>query len=228
MVNESIRPLAPMERRVSNGCIVIGASTGGPPVLTDLFAALSPPMPPILVVQHMPAAFTGPFAKRLDSVSSLSVREATEGAEILNNEAMIAPGGRHLCLRRDGKRVVVKLTDQEPIHGHRPSIDAMMSDAAAIFGPHCLGIIMTGMGLDGVAGCRSIREQGGDVWGQDQATSAVYGMNKAAFIAGWVTRQFSIQDLPRLLQQRAATQMAYRGDMQETPGGMIRRTSPLD
>src|SRR5262245_16058988 len=186
MADESARAVHPFERRTTNGCIVIGASTGGPPVLADLFAALSPPMPPVVVVQHMPGAFTAPFAKRLDGMSCLTVHEARDGVELHCNEVLIAPGGRHLRLERDGTRVIVKLTNQDPVHGHRPSIDIAMSDAASIYGPQCLGVIMTGMGLDGVAGCRAIRERGGDILGQDQATSAVYGMNKAAYTAGWV------------------------------------------
>lgn len=188
---------------VTNSCIAIGISTGGPPVLADLFAALTPPMPPIVVVQHMPAAFTGPFARRLDGMSDLHIREACEGAEILPNEVLIAPGGRHLRLERVGCRVLAKISDREPVSGHRPSVDVMMSDAASIYGVNCLGVIMTGMGFDGVAGCQAIRERGGDVLGQDQGSSAVYGMNKAAVTAGWVTQQFSAHDLPRLLQQFA-------------------------
>jgi two-component system chemotaxis response regulator CheB len=189
--------------RATNSCIALGISTGGPPLLADLFSVLTPPMPPILVVQHMPSAFTGPFARRLDSVSDLCIREAFEGAEVLPNEVLMAPGGRHLRLERVGCRVVTKISDREPVSGHRPSVDVMMTDAASIYGVNCLGVIMTGMGIDGVAGCRAIRERGGDVLGQDQASSAVYGMNKAAFTAGYVTRQFSVHGLPRLLQQFA-------------------------
>jgi two-component system chemotaxis response regulator CheB len=199
--SQQAKPVLPTTSRATQGCIAIGISTGGPPVLTELFAALAPPMPPIVVVQHMPGAFTGPFARRLDGISALRIREAPEGAEIRPNEVLIAPGGRHLRLRRDGNRVVVKLADHEPVSGHRPSIDVMMSDIASLFGTNCLGVIMTGMGVDGVAGCRAIRERGGDVLGQDQATSAVYGMNKAAFTAGLVTRQFGVHELPQLLQQ---------------------------
>lgn len=192
----------------TNSCIAIGISTGGPPVLADLFAALAPPMPPIIVVQHMPSAFTGPFSRRLDGVSALCIREAYEGAEILPNEVLIAPGGRHLRLERTGCSVVAKISDSEPVSGHRPSVDVMMIDAASIYGVNCLGVIMTGMGFDGVAGCRAIRECGGDVLGQDQGSSAVYGMNKAAFTAGWVTRQTSAHELPRLLQQFASSRLA--------------------
>lgn len=221
---KAVAAVSQFELRATSCCIAIGISTGGPPVLTELFSALSPPMPPILVVQHMPGAFTGPFAKRLDGISDLDVREATNGAEVLPNMALIAPGGRHLRLRRNGTRVVARVTDHDPVNGHRPSIDVMMTDASAIYGANCLGLIMTGMGLDGVAGCRAIRECGGEVWGQDQATSAVYGMNKAAFTAGWVTQQFAVQDLPHLLRERAVPLLkAPCCNTQESTGSFVRQ-----
>lgn len=185
-------------------CIALGISTGGPPLLSDLFAALAPPLPPILVVQHMPAAFTGPFAKRLDGLSQLSIGEAVTGDQLSANRVYIAPGGRHLRLLSDGKRVIVRISDAPPTSGHRPSIDLMMRDAAANFGQQTLGIIMTGMGHDGVAGCQAIRTVGGVVLGQNQATSAVYGMNKAAFTSGWVSEQFAPDDLPALIYRHLA------------------------
>lgn len=191
---------APLESR-PRSCIALGISTGGPPLLADLFATLTPPLPPVLVVQHMPAAFTGPFAKRLDGLSQLSISEAESGEELCANRVYIAPGGRHMRLLSGGKRVIIRISDEAPESGHRPSIDLMMQDAAAVFGEHTLGIIMTGMGHDGVAGCRAIRTAGGQVLGQNQATSAVYGMNKAAHTSGWVTEQFAPEDLPAMIDR---------------------------
>lgn len=178
-----------------NGCIAIGVSTGGPPALTQLFGALAPPLPPIVVVQHMPALFTGPFANRLNSLSAIHVREAATGDVLRPNEAVIAPGGKHLSLRRSGGRVEVVIGDGDPVSGHKPSVDVMMRSAAELFGKSCLGVIMTGMGRDGADGCAAVRSAGGYVIGQDESTSDVYGMNKAAFVEGHVDLQVPLQQL---------------------------------
>ena len=183
-------------------CIAIGISTGGPPALSGLFAALRPPLPPIVVVQHMPPAFTGPFARRLDTLSAVEVKEAEPGDVLRPNHAFVAPGGRHLRLQRRGSQVFLRVVDGEPVSGHRPSVDVMMIDAADTFGDRCLGLIMTGMGHDGADGCAAIRRRGGYVLGQDEATSDVYGMNKVAFVRGNVDRQFGLTQLPDLLAEQ--------------------------
>lgn len=183
-------------------CIAIGISTGGPPALSGLFASLRPPLPPIVVVQHMPPAFTGPFARRLDTLSAIEVKEAEPGDVLRPNHAFVAPGGRHLRLQRRGAQVFLRVVDGEPVSGHRPSVDVMMTDAAATYGEQCLGVIMTGMGHDGADGCAAIRRRGGYVLGQDEATSDVYGMNKVAFAQGNVDRQFGLTHLPDLLVEQ--------------------------
>ncbi|MCA9271396.1 MAG: chemotaxis response regulator protein-glutamate methylesterase [Planctomycetales bacterium] len=185
-----------------NCCVAIGISTGGPPALSRLFQAFEPPLPPIVIVQHMPANFTGPFAARLDSISAMSVKEAAPGDVLRPNHALVAPGGRHLRLHRRGGSVVVDIEDGEPVSSHKPSVDVMMYDAAKAFGPRCLGVIMTGMGHDGADGCRAIRAAGGYVLGQDEVSSDVYGMNKVAFVDGHVDRQFALPDLPELLARQ--------------------------
>jgi two-component system, chemotaxis family, protein-glutamate methylesterase/glutaminase len=168
-----------------------------------LFESLRPPMPPIVVVQHMPPGFTGPFAWRLNSVSELSIKEAEEGDVLEPNRVLIAPGGSHLRLRRRGHQVYAIIDDAPPVSGHRPSVDVLMRSAAEAFGANVLGVIMTGMGRDGVAGCRAIRHQGGYVLGQDEATSEVYGMNKVAFVEGHVDEQFSLDDAAQVITRRA-------------------------
>ena len=177
-----------------NKCIAIGISTGGPPALTGLFESLAPPMPPIVVVQHMPADFTKPFSWRLDSHSRLTVQHAQTGDLLLPDHVYIAPGGTHLRLRKTAEGVKVRIRDGDLVSGHRPSVDVMMKCAAEIYGDRCLGVIMTGMGHDGVDGCANILAAGGFVLGQDQATSDVYGMNKVAYTKGHVSRQFSLDD----------------------------------
>lgn len=178
--------------QLADKCIALGISTGGPPALTVLLSELQPPMPPIVVVQHMPAGFTKALAVRLDMISRLSIKEAETGDVLRPNHVLIAPGNRHVRLRQNDKMVKAVLEDGPPVSGHRPSVDVMMRSAAQVFGPRCLGVVMTGMGRDGVDGCRAIRAAGGYVLGQDEASSDVYGMNKAAYEAGNVDRQFSL------------------------------------
>lgn len=184
----------PMDR-FATGCVAIGISTGGPPALSSLFGSLLPPLPPVVVVQHMPQLFTGPFASRLNSLSSLTVKEAAAGDVLQPNHAYVAPGGIHLSLRRSGNRTIVDLSDGDFVSGHKPSVDVMMKSAAEIFGKQCVGVIMTGMGRDGADGCRAIRSTGGFVLGQDEQSSDVYGMNKVAFVEGNVDKQMSLDQI---------------------------------
>ncbi len=175
-------------------CIAIGISTGGPPALASLFQTLRPPMPPIVVVQHMPPHFTRPLAWRLDALSQLTVSEAAQGDLLEPNRVLIAPGGKHLEVRRSGASVKAVIRDGPPVSGHKPSVDVMMASVVDAFGGDCLGVIMTGMGRDGAAGCAAIRAAGGLVLGQDEASSAVYGMNKVAYVEGNVDRQFALDE----------------------------------
>lgn len=191
-------------------CIAVGISTGGPSALTVLFEVLRPPMPAIVVVQHMPLRFTGPLACRLDALSELSIKEAEADDVLRPNHVLIAPAGRHLLLRRSGNLVRVALDDGPPQSGHRPSVDVMMQSAAKAFGPHCLGVIMTGMGRDGMDGCATIRAAGGYVLGQDEASSDVYGMNKIAHQAGHVDRQFSLDDAAAAVRMEVTRLLALK------------------
>lgn len=184
-------------------CIAIGISTGGPPALANLFGALVPPLPPIVVVQHMPQLFTGPFANRLNSLSSLLVKEAAAGDVLKPNCVYVAPGGAHLSIGKHGREAVVSLHNGEFVSGHKPSVDVMMGSAAEAFGNRCVGVIMTGMGRDGATGCGAIRAAGGYVLGQDEVTSDVYGMNKVAFLEGHVDRQVGLENLPEAIMFEA-------------------------
>lgn len=198
IVTPSIAPVA--DPAFADKCIAIGISTGGPPALTRLFESLRPPLPPIVIVQHMPAQFTRAFAWRLNSMAAIEVKEAASGDILKPNCAYIAPGGFHLELKKSLREVKCQVVDGDNVSGHKPSVDVMMKCAAQLFGPRCLGIIMTGMGRDGADGCAAIRAAGGYVLGQDGDSSDVYGMNKAAFVEGHVDRQFH-------LEQGAATIM---------------------
>ncbi|MDA7978638.1 MAG: chemotaxis response regulator protein-glutamate methylesterase [Pirellulales bacterium] len=189
-----------------NCCIALGISTGGPPALSRVFESIEPPLPPLVVVQHMPAQFTGPFAKRLDLISRLNVKEAETGDVLKPNHAYVAPGGKHLVLRRRGSNVSVAIRNGDPVSGHKPSVDVMMQSAVDCYGQRVLGVIMTGMGHDGADGCGAIKQAGGYVFGQDEATSDVYGMNKVAFVAGNVHKQFDLDSLPRLITKQCSRQ----------------------
>ncbi|MBL9084552.1 MAG: chemotaxis protein CheB [Planctomycetales bacterium] len=185
----------PAPSELADCCIAVGTSTGGPPALARLFSQLPSPMPPIVVVQHMPQAFTRPFAERLDALGAIEVREAQDGDILRPNLALIAPGGKHLRIRRRAGLFRAVVFDGDLVSGHKPSVDVMMKSVAECFGRRCLGVIMTGMGHDGVDGCLALRNRGGFVIGQDEGTSDVYGMNKAAFVAGAVNAQAPLDEI---------------------------------
>jgi two-component system chemotaxis response regulator CheB len=190
---------APAPAPYSDILVAIGISTGGPPALQFVFENLTPPIPPIVVVQHMPSHFTGPFSQRLNQICPFLVKEATEGDVIRPNQILIAAGGRHMTVHRRAGKATVSLDDGELVSGHRPSVDKMFFSAAEAYGSHLVGIIMTGMGRDGADGCKRIVEKGGRTFGQDSATSVVYGMNKVALREGGVQKEFALSDLPEII-----------------------------
>ena len=189
----------------SVACVVIGISTGGPQALSQVFPLLTPPLPPILVVQHMLAEFTAVFTQRLDRYTNpaLKVKSAEEGDVVLPDRILIAPGGRHLMLTGSSSRARVTISDEREVSGHRPSIDVLFRSAAQVYRSGVVGILMTGMGRDGVEGCKAIQAAGGFTLGQDEATSVVYGMNKAAFVEGAIKVQFALDELPGILRDIA-------------------------
>jgi two-component system chemotaxis response regulator CheB len=189
--------------------VVIGISTGGPQELSQAFPLLTPPSLPILVVQHMPAQFTRVFAERLNRYSNLTIKQADEGDPVLPSQVLIAPGGRHMVLVGHPPRVRVALSDEPPVSGHRPSVDVLFQAAARAYQSGAIGLIMTGMGRDGVDGCKAILAAGGLTLGQDEATSIVYGMNKAAMLEGAVKGQFAIDELAGILQNAAAVRSEF-------------------
>lgn len=170
--------------------VVIGTSTGGPPALQQIIPRLPPALAAtILVVQHMPAGFTRSLAERLDLRSPLPVREAEDGEPLVPGLVLIAPAGRHMKVRRRGAQPARVVLDDEPRGTlHRPSVDVLMAAVARAYGPRTLGIVLTGMGSDGVEGLRSIREAGGRTLAESEETCVIYGMPKAAVEAGVVDR----------------------------------------
>ena len=157
--------------------LAIGSSTGGPEALTRVLGGLPGDFPaPIVIVQHMPAQFTRPFAMRLDSKCAIRVKEGEAGDELQSGVAYIAPGGKHMVLHEELGRVVIRTNQDPPEHSSRPAVDPLFRSAVDIFGGAILGVVLTGMGCDGAGGCQAIHGAGGRILIQDKDTSVVWGM----------------------------------------------------
>jgi two-component system chemotaxis response regulator CheB len=182
--------------------VVIGASTGGPPALQAIIPRLPENLgAAVLVVQHMPVGFTRSLAERLDRRSALDVREAEEGEAVAAGTVLIAPAGTHMKLRRRGHTVRIAFDDEPKEALHRPSVDVLMASAAKAYGAAALGVLLTGMGSDGVAGLRAIRDAGGRTLAESEETCVIYGMPKAAVEAGVVDESVP---LPRVADEIVA------------------------
>ena len=170
--------------RTTEKVICIGASTGGTESLREVLEALPQDSPGIVIVQHMPEKFTAAFARRLDSLCRIEVREAQDGDTVLRGTALIAPGNRHVLLQRSGARYYVSVQDGAPVSRHRPSVDVLFRSAASAAGRNAVGVIMTGMGDDGARGMAEMRTAGAFTIAQDEATSVVFGMPREAIRLG--------------------------------------------
>ena len=166
--------------------IALGASTGGTEALRTILEALPADAPGVLVVQHMPEGFTRAFADRLDRTCRIEVKEAADGDRVLDGRALIAPGQRHLSLRRSGAHYVVELDDGPLVSRHRPSVDVLLRSVAAAAGRNAVGAILTGMGDDGAAGLLEMKRAGAVTLAQDEASCVVFGMPRAAIERGAV------------------------------------------
>jgi two-component system chemotaxis response regulator CheB len=182
--------------------LVIGSSTGGPDALAQVLPALPADLPvPVLIVQHMPPLFTRLLAQRLDTHCRLNVVEADEGDQVTAGRVLIAPGGKHLTVRRHGTNVVAHLTEDPPENFCRPAVDVLFRSASVVYADRLLAVVLTGMGRDGERGGGVIRQAGGEVYAQDEATSVVWGMPGAVAMAGQADK---ILPLPRIGQEIAA------------------------
>ncbi len=176
--------------------IAIGVSTGGPNALRRVLPKLAPSLrTPILIVQHMPAGFTTEFARSLDRICGYEVREAQDGDVIAEGRILIAPGDRHMQVEQRQLATVVRISDDEPVSGHRPSVDVLFASVAKHYGNECLAAIMTGMGRDGAREIGTIYEEGGLTFGQDHSSAVVYGMPRAAYEAGYLHRQVNLDEM---------------------------------
>ena len=181
-------------------CVAIGTSTGGPVALATVLPKLPASFPlPILIVQHMPPGFTKALADRLNAASEIAVVEGQNGMRLERGTAIIAPAGQQLTLRRTGAHVEVRLDADLRKSLHVPSVDVLAAAVGETFGAASLGVILTGMGHDGVSGLAVIKKNGGYVIGQDEASAVVYGMPRAAAVAGLVDRVVALNDVARAL-----------------------------
>ncbi len=179
--------------------VAIGTSTGGTQALEQVLKRLPVDAPGIIVVQHMPAQFTRAFAERLNSVCQIKVKEAQNNDRVMSGQALIAPGGQHMMLRRSGAQYRVEVRDGPVVSRHKPSVDVLFRSVAGAAGPNALGIIMTGMGDDGARGLLEMRQAGAATLGQNESSCVVYGMPKEAFKLGGVEREVELLEIPRLI-----------------------------
>ena len=184
--------------------VAIGASTGGTEALKDLLSPLPADFPGIVIVQHMPEAFTRQFAQRLDSLCKVRVKEAQDGDRILPGHALLAPGGHHMTVVRQGMEYAVHVYRGERVNRHLPSVDVLFSSCARAMGKNAFGVILTGMGADGAKGMLEMRQAGAFNIAQDESTSVVFGMPREAILLEAVDQVLPLDQIPRALLQRLA------------------------
>ena len=177
--------------------VAIGTSTGGTQALETVLTALPQVCPGIVIVQHMPEKFTAAFAQRLDGICRISVREAVHNDRVRPGQALIAPGGKHMLLRRNGAHYFVDVIDGPLVNRHRPSVDVLFRSVAKSAGANTLGVIMTGMGDDGAAGMAEMRHAGARTIAQDEASCVVFGMPKEAIKRGGVEKSVPLDAIAR-------------------------------
>lgn len=185
--------------RTTERIIGIGASTGGTEAIKDVIAVLPPDMPGIVVSQHIPEAFSGPFANRLNTITALNVMEAKDGQKILPGHVYIAPGNRHLLVKRDGARYICNLNDGQPVNRHKPSVDVMFRSLAQNAGPNAIALMLTGMGDDGAEGMGEMKQAGSHTIAQDEKSSVVWGMPGEAFKRGYVDEVLPLSKIAKRL-----------------------------
>ena len=197
-------PAASAERamsRTTEHVVAIGCSTGGTQALQQVLSALPPICPAVVIVQHMPPNFTAAFAKRLDGLCNITVKEAQNNDRVVPGCALIAPGGKHLIMQRSGAQYYVEVREGPPVNRHCPSVDVLFRSAAKVAGPNALGIIMTGMGDDGARGLKEMRNAGAHTIAQDEHSCVVFGMPKEAIRMEAAERIMPLDDLPRAILQ---------------------------
>lgn len=179
--------------------VAIGTSTGGTQALESVLTALPRVCPGIVIVQHMPEKFTASFAERLHGLAQIEVREAKNNDRVMPGLALIAPGGKHMLLKRSGAYYHVEVLDGPLVNRHRPSVDVLFRSVAKFAGKNATGIIMTGMGDDGARGLKELHETGARTYAQDEASCVVFGMPKEAIKLGGVDQVVALGEIPRVV-----------------------------
>jgi len=182
--------------------VAVGASTGGTEALRELLAPLPADFPGIVIVQHMPEAFTHQFAERLNSLCKIRVQEAKDGDRILPGHALLAPGGHHMAVLRKGAEYGVHVYRGERVNRHMPSVDVMFSSCARSLGKNCVGVILTGMGADGARGMLEMKQAAAFNIAQDESTSVVFGMPREAILLNAVDQVLPLDQIPSALVKR--------------------------
>jgi two-component system chemotaxis response regulator CheB len=172
--------------RTTDRIIAVGSSTGGTEAIREFLLGLPHDTPAVVIAQHIPAAFSGPFTRRMDSLCAMSVCEPTDGQYIMPGHVYIAPGGKHPLVERDGARYRCRINEGPPVNRHCPSVDVLFRSVAQNVGPNAVGVILTGMGDDGARGLKEMRDAGAPTIAQDEASSVVWGMPGAAVKLGAV------------------------------------------
>ncbi|MEN9356192.1 MAG: Protein-glutamate methylesterase [Pseudomonadota bacterium] len=183
--------------KTTEGIVAIGTSTGGTQALETVLRALPAVSAGIVIVQHMPEKFTAMFAARLDGLCQVDVREAQNGDRVVPGRALIAPGGRHMLLKRSGAQYIVEVIDGPLVNRHKPSVDVLFRSVAQVAGKNALGIIMTGMGDDGARGLNEMHQAGAKTVAQDEASCVVYGMPREAVRLGGVDKSVPLDMIAR-------------------------------
>ena len=187
--------------RTTDRVVAIGTSTGGTIALENILTQLPQDVPGIVIVQHMPEKFTAAFAERLNGLCAIEVREARNGDRVLQGCALIAPGGYHTQVVRNGAFYCTEVFDAPPVNRHKPSVDVLFRSVAKSVGRNALGMILTGMGDDGARGLLSMRQAGANTIAQDEASSVVFGMPKEAIKLGAAEQIFSLNQMPAMIAQ---------------------------
>jgi len=204
---------APRQFRTTDRIIAIGASTGGTEAIREVLVQLPADTPGIVIAQHIPKAFSTPFAKRMNACCQMTVYEAEDGQQVLPGHVYIAPGDRHLLLVRDGARYVCKLDDGQPVNRHKPSVDVLFRSVAQQAGRNAIGVILTGMGKDGAEGLKEMRDAGSPTIAQDEATSVVWGMPREAVAIGAAVQVMGLHEIPARLRALAESMDVTRSSV---------------
>lgn len=197
--------VVPTAKAATKKIIALGASTGGTEALFNVLSALPANLPGIVIVQHIPPVFSNLFAERLNNALGMRVKEAQTGDYVEPGTVLIAPGDKHMAVKKLGDRLRVEVTAGEKVSGHCPSVDVLFNSVAAACGKDAVGVIFTGMGSDGARGLLAMRQKGARTIGQDEASCVVYGMPKVAFDIGAVERQIPLDGIANAIVNAVTT-----------------------